>query len=288
MAESARIRILTDSVSDIHKSFVDQYNIGIIPIHITLNDKQILDDGTLDRDWFYSQLATISSKPKTADPSSEEFIRAFRKLTAEGAEVIIGLFASASLSSIFNQATIAVRDFDAVAIHLIDTQQISMGFGWIVVSVAEALQTGATVEDITQLVSELRNRTYVFSVLDSIAYLRNSGRVGWTAAYVGDMLRIKPVISFFRGEVRLVRKVRSRLRAFEHVVTLMKSRGPFERLAILHSNADKVLISRFKELLAPYIQSLRVPLVKIGSVFASHVGPGCLGVACVGTGDRGP
>ena len=83
---------------------------------------------------------------QSSSPIPQEFIHAFRKLTAEGAEVIIDLFASASLSSIFNQATIATRDFDAAAIHLIDTQQISMGIGWIVVSVAEAIQSGATVE----------------------------------------------------------------------------------------------------------------------------------------------
>ena len=159
MVESGRIRILTDSVSDLPKSLVDQYNIGVVPISVTINEKQILDDGTLDRDWFYAQLASISSKPKTAAPSPQEFIRAFRKLTAEGAQVIIGLFASASISSIFNHATIAARDFDGAAVHLIDTQQISMGLGWVVVSVAEALQNGATFDDITQLVYDLRKRT---------------------------------------------------------------------------------------------------------------------------------
>ena len=281
MVESGRIRILTDSVSDIPKSLVEQYNIGILPIYITLDQKQILDDGKLDRDWFYTQLASISSKPKTAAPSPEEFLSAFRKLTAEGAQIIFGLFASASLSSIFNHATIAAREFDSAAIYLIDTQQISMGLGWVVISVAEALQSGAVVEDIKNLVHDLRKRTYVLGVLDSMNYLHKSGRVGWTAAYMGDMLRIKPVISFYQGEARLIRKVRSRIKAIQHIAVILESKGSLERLAILHSNADKRSMSHLKTLLAPYTQSLNVPLVNIGSVFASHVGPGCLGVAFV-------
>ena len=117
-------------------------------------------------------------------------------------------------------------------------------------------------------------------------YLHKSGRVGWTAAYMGDILRVKPVIAFYQGEAQLIRKVRSQYRALEHVVTIIESRGPIERLAVLYSNADMTSISRLQELLSSYTQSMFVPLVNIGSVFASHVGPGCLGVACVGTGVR--
>ncbi len=281
MVESGRIRILTDSASDIPKSIIDQFKIGVLPIYVTINRQQFLDDGTVNLEWFYKQLASISSKPKTAAPSPQEFLRAFRNLTAEGAQVIIGLFASASISSIFDHATIAARDFDAASVHIIDTQQISMGLGWIVIAVAEAIQAGAMVDEITMLVQDLRKRTIVLGVLASMDYLHRSGRVGWTAAYMGDILNVKPIISFFQGEAKSVGKVRTRLRALDEVMAIMKTKAPLERLAILHSNADEKSISHLKALMIPYTQTMRVPLVNVGSVFASHVGPGCLGVACV-------
>jgi DegV family protein with EDD domain len=285
MVESGRIRIITDSVSDLPKSVVDQYNIKLIPIYVTINDKNIRDEGTLDTDWFYKQLSTISSKPKTAAPSPQEFLQAYRKLAAEGARDIIGLFASASISSIFNHATIAAQEFYGADIHLIDTQQISMGLGWIIVLVAQALQNGATIEDITELVDDLRKRTYVLGVLDSIDYLHKSGRVGWTSAYMGDILRIKPVISFHQGEAKLVRKIRSQSKALKYVVDMIESWGSVEQLSILHSNAKPELVARMQALLSTYMVSMSIPVVKIGSVFASHVGPGCVGVAFVRTGD---
>jgi DegV family protein with EDD domain len=284
MVESGRIRIITDSVSDLPKSVVDQYNIEIIPIYVTINEENVLDDGSLDRDWFYNQLTAISSKPRTAAPSPQEFLQAYRRLTAEGAQDIIGLFASASISSIFNHATIAAREFNGADIHLIDAQQITMGLGWIIVLVAEALQNGATVNDITELVHDLRKRTYVLGVLDSMDYLHKSGRVGWTSAYVGDFLKVKPVISFHQGEAKLVSKIRSHSRALEHVVNLVKTWGPVERLSILHSNAESVVVARMQELLSIYLSSMSIPIINVSSIFASHVGPGCVGVAFVGTG----
>jgi DegV family protein with EDD domain len=281
MDNSGHIRILTDSDADIPRHLVERYKIGILPIYVTVNQQQILVDGTTNHTWFYHQLASISSKPKTAVPSPQEFLRAFRKLTADGAQVIIGLFASASVSSIFDHANLAAREFTEASVRLIDTQQISMGLGWIVIMAAEALQRGASVEDIQHLVDDLQKRTYVFGVLDSMDYLHRSGRVGWTAAYMGDILKIKPVITFYEGEAKLLRKVRTRLRAMEQVVAILQSKNPFARLAILHSNADAQSLSRFRDLVEPLAGGLHVPVVNIGPVFASHVGPGCLGVACV-------
>jgi DegV family protein with EDD domain len=281
MAESDCIRILTDCVSDIPKEYVDRYRIGILPLYLSLDDKQILDDGTLDREWFYEELNTIKSKPKTAVPSPQEFIRAYSSLVDQGAKDIIGLFASASISSILNHAILAAREFDRASIHLIDTKQISMGLGWLVISAAEALQTGCGVDEIIQLVREMRERTYVLGVLDSMDYLHRSGRVGWTAAYMGDILSIKPVISFYLGEAQLLRKARSRSKALNHIIHVIETKGSIERLSLLHSNAHPAIISRLETLLIPYVKNLDVPLISIGSVFASHVGPGCLGVAFI-------
>ena len=178
MVESERIRILADSVSDIPKTTIIKHKIGILPIYVSVDQQHFLDDGTVDREWFYKQLTSVSVKPKTAAPSPEEIIHAFDHLFSDGAQVIVGLFASASISSIFDIATIAARDFDPARIHIIDTGHISMGLGWIVVSVAEAKQAGATVDEIELLVKDLRKRTVVFGVLNSMDYLHRSGRVG--------------------------------------------------------------------------------------------------------------
>lgn len=281
MNESERVRVLTDRVSDIPAHLVEKHRIHVIPIYVTVNQEQLLDDGTISPDWYISQLATIKSKPKTAAPSPREFTNAFHQLVAEGAKEIVAFFASANMSSIYNHAKIAASEFTGIRIHIMDTQQISMGSGWLVLKAAEALQSGVAVDDVLHLVQDARKRTVVLGVLDSLDYLHKSGRVGWASAYVGDILKIKPLISFQKGEAQLIGKVRTHKRALKHIVDVIQAWLPAEKLAILHSGADQKSISRLKEKVKNCIELTDIPVVNVGPAFASHVGPKCLGLACV-------
>lgn len=274
------LRIVTDCVADIPRALARRLRIEMVPIYLVVGEQSYRDDGTLDRQWFYDRL-TERPLPKTAAPPPQEFLDAYHRLVDEGAEYILGLFAASSVSSIYDHARIAARQLTDVPVKVVDTGQVTMGLGWMAVLAAETAAAGAAPEEVRALILELRHRTRVLGVLDDMDHLRHSGRVGWAKAFVADLLQVKPLVSFEQGAADLIGRVRTHVRARRRLVDRVSWAAPLERLAILHSRVDAAVLSRFQDALAPYAPERPIPVVEVGSVFAAHVGPGCLGVAYV-------
>ena len=203
-----RVRGLTDSVADVPRDLLARYQIRVLPIYLMLNGHTYLDDGSIDQDWFYRELAHIESPPTTAAPSPEEYLAAFEALVAEGAEEIIVLTAASTVSSLYDHATLAAQRFSRAEVHVVDSLQVSMGIGWMAVEAARQVEQATPVTEIVDYLEAMRARTSVYGVLDSIEYLRRSGRVGWVQSFVAGFLQIRPLIAFERGEALLRGRVR--------------------------------------------------------------------------------
>ncbi len=282
MALTPAIRIVTDRVADLPDALIRRFNIQVVPVYVSLGAQRRLDDGTLDRKEFYQALRQGAALPGTAAPSPYEFLRAYQQLADEGAEHIIGLFASASVSSIHTHAQFAVQLLSQVQVHIVDTEQVSMGIGWLVVTAAEAIERGASWDEVLVLLTRMRARTQVVGVLDSAEHLQRSGRVSWAMARFIELLQIKPLIIFEGGAARLLGRVRTFHRALDRLVEHLTQMAPLERLAIIHTYAEAPLIERLQQILEPLAPERPIPVVEVGPVFGAHIGPGCLGVAVVG------
>ncbi len=281
MALVSRLRLITDSVADLPPDLAKLLHVAVVPVYVSFGQQQQLDNGTLNRDQFYQALARAPEPPMTAAPPPHEFLRAYEALEREGAEDIVGLFAAASVSSIYAHAQIAAQKVQHSRVHIIDTRQVSMGIGWIVITVAEAVAQGIDLRDLMALVERIRPRVRVFGVLDSVEHLRHSGRVSWVTARFADLLQIKPLIAFESGEAKLIGRVRTYRRALERMVELVRALAPLERLAIIHSRAAQPWIDQLMQALLPLSPESSIPVIEVGPVFASHIGPRCLGVALV-------
>jgi DegV family protein with EDD domain len=151
-----------------------------------------------------------------------------------------------------------------------------------VVTAARLLANGAGVSEVLETVRGMRSRTRVLGVLNSIDYLRRSGRVGWVAGQMASLLRIKPLIAFDQGEALMLGRVRTQWRAMQALLARVREGQPFESLAILHTRVAQATLQRFHDDLIDMAADLApIPVVDIGTIFATHVGPGCLGVALV-------
>jgi len=278
------IRIVTDSVADLPYELIQRFNIKVVPVYVSFGEQHYLDNGTLDREWFYRELAIVSNIPATAAPAPHEFLKVYRQLVDEGAEDIVALFTSASMSSLNNHAMIAAQQVEGARVHVIDTQQVSMGVGWMVVLAAEAIARGVPPADISALIQDVCPRTHVLGVLNAIDHLRRSGRVGWATARLVDVLQIKPIIAFEKGEARLLGRVRTHHRALGRLVTLVRELAPLERLALIHTRASPAFIAQLEQALLPFAPENPIPVIEVGPVFGAHVGPQCLGVALISSG----
>ena len=277
-----KIRVATDSVSDLPWDLAQQLGIQVVPIYVILGGESYLADASLDHAWFYREWEQLDGRSQTAAPPPEEFLAAYRELIAEGATDIIGLFLASPLSSIVQQAELAAESLDKseARVHIVETGQVSMGIGWMAIAAAEAIGQGATLSEVLVLLEDMRTRTHVLGVLASLNHLRRGGRVGWAAAQVAGWLRIKPIISYAQGEAKLAGHVRTYRRALERLANFVATIAPIERLAIIHSRAPQEALDQLQRDLAALVD-VSILTVEVGPIFGTHVGPQGIGVAVV-------
>ena len=161
---------------------------------------------------------------------------AYQELVEEGATEIVSLHIASNLSNTYNAARLGAEDVQGARVTLWDTKQLTMGSGLQVIAAAEAAAAGRSVDEILAMLQETRSKTRIYAILDTLEYLRRSGRVGWAQFGLGTLLRIKPVIEVYESDVIMKERVRTLKRATRRLIQLVESQQPFERIAVLHAN----------------------------------------------------
>jgi DegV family protein with EDD domain len=170
---------------------------------------------------------------------------------------------------------------ESADVTLFDSHQISMGLGFLALTAARAAQAGATVSEIVTTLEATVRRTYVFAMLDTLEYLRRSGRVSWPEFSLGTLLRIKPLLQVYNGHVQSLEKVRTQRRALEHLIQHVAELGPLRELALLHT-ANPQGAERLRDRARELIPEPYAPVaVEVTPTIGAHVGPGALGFACI-------
>lgn len=273
-----RLRILTDSIADVPPDVAQRLDITVVPAYVQIEGQSLLDGVELTRAELYRRLPTLSNLPTTASPPAHDFTQAFRSLIGKADEVI-AILVSTTLSSIFNTARLGSEEVPELPIHLVDSGQLAMGLGWQVIVAAEAAADGKGVREILDLVRSVQSRIRVVAMLDTLKYLRRSGRVAWARASAARLLNIKPIIEFKQGEAILVGQVRTRHKAIERLAEMVDSWGPLERLALLHTSSPD--IEAFRERMSSLCDTGKALISEVGPAVGVHVGPQALGIAAI-------
>lgn len=274
----ANIAIVTDSTADIPNELAAKYRIHIV-LNIIVIDGQSLEDGKdISRREFYENLPKMKSTPTTATASQGVYLQLYNTLFDQGYSQIISIHPPPLLSGIFNATSVAAQEFKN-RVHVIDSQQVSLGLGFQVLTAAEAIMRGASLEDVLALVENVRSRVRLVAMVDTLEYLRRSGRVSWARARLGGLLRIKPFIEVKTGQILSLGEVRTHRKGVARLLKMLRNLGSLDRLAILHSNAE----GEARQLLADLSPQISTePLVvNITPIIGSHVGPNGLGFAVV-------
>jgi len=273
------IRIVTDSTCDLPEAVVTEHGITIVPLYINFGDQSYLDGFELSRQEFYERLPDCDPPPTTAAPGTEMFRQAYEGLAGEGATEVLSIHISVSLSAVVDVARLAAQETDAVPVTVLDSGQLSLGTGFLVLAAAKAAAEGRSMGDIILMLEEQALRTHVFAALDTLEFLRRSGRMSRVMAGLGSVLRIKPLLRMYDGKPTAER-VRTRDRATKRLISLLSDLVPLERVALVHTHApDRAedLRQRVQHLLPEG----EIPSVDITPVIGAHIGPGAVGFACV-------
>ncbi len=275
------IRIVTDSTSDIPPETAAEFNITVVPAYVNIGDESFLDGVELSRSDFYKRLPGYSSHPTTAAPAPGAFTEVFNRLANEGASEILSIHIDGNLSGILNAARIGGAELDRVKVTFLDSKQLTMGLGLLTITAARLAAAGQNLDQIVRSIEERIPSTYVFGLLDTLEYLRRSGRLGWAEFRFGTLLNIKPMIRVHSGNVEMLQKVRTSKRAMATMIDIIYRLGPLEQMALLHIGGGKRV-----EVFAQQIEHLypggEIPLaVELTPALGAHIGPGGLGVACI-------
>jgi DegV family protein with EDD domain len=273
------VRIVTDSTCDLPADIISRLGICVLPLHIHVGDRDYLDGIDMAREEFYEKLPTFAEHPTTAVPSPQKFRAMYDSLADEGASEVLSIHISSTLSATLNMAQTAAQEITAVPVTVFDSRQLSLGTGFLVQKAAELALEGRSVREILDVLEEQIKRTHVWAALDTLKFLRRSGRMNRVLSTTGELLQIKPILKMYDG-VSGVERVRTRKKAINRLVDRLQAYSPFEKLAFLHSAAleeARALQNAIRELLPSSETWFEV----INPVLGAHIGPGVVGFACV-------
>lgn len=273
------IRVVTDSTCDLPDELIKKHRITVIPMYINVGSQEYQDGIDLTRREFYERLPDFKPAPTTAAPSPDVFRQVYEGLAAEGATGILSIHISVKLSAVVNIAVQAAQDTSIVPVTVFDSRQLSLGTGFQVLAAAQAAEEGHSMQEILAMLKEQIARTHVFAALDTLEFLRRSGRMSFALSFLGTLLRIKPFLKMYDGNPTAER-IRTRNGAVKRLVELLNQVAPLEKVALLHSQAAdraEALLGQVQHLLP----AGKILVEEINPVLGAHLGPGVIGFACI-------
>ncbi len=274
------VRIVTDSTCDLPAETIDCYGICVVPLYINVGNQGFLDGIDMKREEFYTRLPSFSTHPTTAVPSLQKFHAIYQALADEGASEILSIHISAALSGTVDVARSAAQETTAVPVTVLDSQQLSLGTGFLVDTAAKMAAEGSSVAEIIAALNDQIQRSHVFAALDTLEFLKRSGRMNKYMAGVATWLQIKPIMIMHQGKPSSER-VRTRDRAMKRLVEMLAVFGKLERVAIVHTHAQPKRIAELRTLAAGLLPQRDILTADITPVIGAHIGPDAVGFAVV-------
>lgn len=274
------LKIVTDSTCDLPEEIIQKYGITVIPCYINFPDKSYLDGVEITRQEFYEKLVSSNPPPTTSAPSIGTFANAYTELLEKGASAVLSIHISSVLSGIFNVACLAAEALENKLIQTFDPGQLSLGTGLVVEAAAKAAQEGKTLEEVLIIARDIARRTYTFAAVNSLTYLQRSGRVSQVKARLGSLLQIRPILQMNQGKIT-TSATRTFKGAVNNLLNTLKSLGPLEQLALVHTNAQELVKLLYAESKQYFPDPDHYYTMDVTPVLGSHLGPGVIGFVAV-------
>ncbi len=272
-----KVKVLTDSLADIPPAFLEELDITVVPTLVRFGETEYRDRIDLFPTEFFQLLMSSPTLPTTSQPATGVFEEIFCRLATE-TDQILAIHTDSLLSGIYNACCIAAANTSSVRIQVIDSRQVSMALGWLVILAARAAREGFTLDQVVSVVQDAMPRTHLIAMLDTLEYARRGGRLGKASALLGTLLNVKPLLSVVRGEVVPVENVRSQQRGLERLVEIALDSGPIQHSSVIHALAPERALA-VREMLAGAGTKEQIVMAEAGPVLGAHVGPGAVGIA---------
>jgi DegV family protein with EDD domain len=279
------VAVVTDSAASIPEAIIEKLNIHWVPYYIHRGQEVLRDLVTIQRDAFYKWLPTARELPKTASPGPGDYVQMYEGLAKnEGAREIVSIHMTSKGSGAYQAACVAremlAEKLPSLRIEVIDTLNVSMCQGWMVIEAARSALAGKSLEAIVQQVRQMMPVTRMIQTADTLKYLYMGGRIGKAKHLVGSLLNIKPLIGMEDGVIVPLGQARSRLKAYEAMAQMIEAAvGQMGRIKIayVHAAAQEEA-EKIKQLVEQRLVCVESLIAELSPALGVHTGPGTAGV----------
>ena len=278
------VAIVTDSCASIPEQILEALNIHWVPYYIHRGKEVWRDLVTIQRKAFYQWLPSAQELPQTASPGPGDYLTTYQNLFDQGFREIVSIHMTSKGSGAFQAAkaaqSMARELIPELRIEVIDTLNVSMCHGWMVIEAARKAVDGKPVQAIVDMVKEMIPITQMLQTADTLKYLYMGGRIGKAKHLMGSLLNIKPIIGMENGVIVPLGQTRSRKRAYQMMVDMVESAaGAMGRIKIAYVHAaaqeEAEKIKSMVEVRLTCVESL---IAELSPALGVHTGPGTAGI----------
>ncbi|MGY1839171.1 MULTISPECIES: DegV family protein [unclassified Modestobacter] len=274
------VAVVTDSTAYLPAEIVTELGIEVVPLYVVLAGRSGREGSDVTSAEVARALAVRGGHVTTSRPTPGDFVAAYRRLLAGGADRVVSVHLSGELSGTWDAARVAAGQVGEHLVTVLDSRSAAMGNGFAVLAAARVAAAGGSAEQVAQAARETAAATRTFFVVDTLEHLRRGGRIGSAAAWLGTALAVKPVLHVTDGRVVPLEKVRTSARAISRLVQrAAEVAGDRPVAAAVHHLAAPERAERLAEQLCARLPGLReLHVSELGAAIGAHVGPGAVGV----------
>jgi len=275
------VKIVTDSSADLPSSVSEELGITVVPLYVRFGEKVYRDRVDISEDEFYQRLQQDPVHPNTTQPTPQDFIDVYQKLSQE-ADGIVSIHISSKLSGTYNSAMQAKEEIPKTCpIEVIDSQNLTMALGMLDIVAANAAISGKNLTEIVEEINAAIPNVHLLGLLDTLKYLLLGGRIGKAKHLLGSVLNVKPMLMLKDGEVVPAGQVRTRSKGIERLVDFVENASDIQNLAIVY-NTTPDEAQTLAERISLKFSKDKVSLARVGPMLGVHMGPGALIAAFMG------
>ena len=275
----SRIIIVTDSTADLTEQEIQDFNIHVVPLNITIQEEHYLDGETITKEEFKNKMIASSKLPMTAQPSIGRFVELYDELGKDGSE-IISIHLMNSISGTVNAARQAA-DITESTVTVVDSDFTSRSMGIIVREAAQAAKEGKSAEEVLEVIESTRQRTKLYLTVLNLDNLIKGGRISRVMGAFSNLLNIKLFLEVINGKIEIVQKgrgLKSLQKKYDEVFEEMKAcPNGIQEIGIMHAGLNEFNQSQI-DTLRELFPDAKFTIVMTSPIIMSHTGVDAMAV----------
>lgn len=275
----SRIIIVTDSTADLTEQEIQDFNIHVVPLNITIQEEHYLDGETITKEEFKNKMIASSELPMTAQPSIGRFVELYDELGKDGSE-IISIHLMNSISGTVNAARQAA-DITESTVTVVDSDFTSRSMGIIVREAANAAKEGKSAEEVLEVIESTRQRTKLYLTVLNLDNLIKGGRISRVMGAFSNLLNIKLFLEVINGKIEIVQKgrgLKSLQKKYDEVFEEMKAcPNGIQEIGIMHAGLNEFNQTQI-DTLRELFPDAKFTIVMTSPIIMSHTGVDAMAV----------